>query len=172
MLLIRFESKGPIFFTQVRVGENGRHFHCYKLRSMYLKTDPKYREPDASASDREGVCKKYFNDPRITKVGKFIRKYSIDELPQLFNVLKGDMVLIGPRPHLTSEYRNYDSNIMPRLYCKPGLTGLWQVNGRADTDFAQQLQFDKDYIKLQSIWLDIRILFATIPAVLGAKGAY
>lgn len=172
VLLVRLESKGPVFFTQVRVGENGRHFHCYKFRSMYLKSDPKFREPSPSASDREGVCKKYYNDPRITKVGKFIRKYSIDELPQLFNVLKGDMMLIGPRPHLTTEYHEYDRNIMPRLFCKPGLTGMWQVNGRADTDFAQQLQFDKDYIKQQSIWLDIKILFATVPAVLGAKGAY
>ncbi|BDX08249.1 sugar transferase [Planctobacterium marinum] len=172
MLFIRMESQGPVFFTQVRVGENGRRFHCYKFRSMYLKTDPKYREPEPSDSDREGVCKKYYNDPRITRVGKFIRKYSIDELPQLLNVLKGDMMLIGPRPHLTTEYDNYDRNIMPRLYCKPGLTGLWQVNGRADTDFEQQLQFDKDYIQQQSIWLDIKILLATVPAVLGAKGAY
>lgn len=168
--LIKLESRGPVFFTQVRVGENGRHFHCYKFRSMYLKSDPKYREP--GDSDREGVCQKFFDDPRITRVGKFIRKYSIDELPQLLNVVKGDMMLIGPRPHLTSEYRNYDRNIFPRLWCKPGLTGLWQVNGRADTDFAQQLQFDKDYIKQQSIWLDIKILMATVPAVLGAKGAY
>lgn len=172
MLFIRMESQGPVFFTQVRVGENGRRFHCYKFRSMFLKTDPKYREPEPSDSDREGVCKKYYNDPRITRIGKFIRKYSIDELPQLLNVLKGDMMLIGPRPHLTTEYENYDRNIMPRLYCKPGLTGLWQVNGRADTDFDQQLQFDKDYIQQQSIWLDIKILFATVPAVLGAKGAY
>lgn len=172
MLFVRLESKGPIFFTQVRVGENGRHFHCYKFRSMYLKTDPKFREPDPADSDREGVCKKFVNDPRITRMGKFIRKYSIDELPQLFNVARGDMMLIGPRPHLTCEYHNYDRNIMPRLFCKPGLTGLWQVNGRADTDFEQQLQFDKDYIKQQSIWLDIKILLATVPAVLGAKGAY
>jgi len=172
IMLIKLESKGPAFFSQVRVGENGRRFHCYKFRSMYLKTDAKYREPDPTTSDRDGVCKKYFNDPRITKVGKFIRKYSIDELPQLMNVLKGDMMLIGPRPQLTTEYNNYNSNIMPRLFCKPGLTGLWQVNGRADTDFEQQLQFDKDYIKQQSVWLDIKILLATVPAVLGAKGAY
>lgn len=171
-ICIKLESRGPVFFSQTRVGENGRHFTCYKMRSMYLKTDPRFREPVASTSDREGVCKKYFNDPRITKVGRFIRKYSIDELPQLFNVLTGDMVLVGPRPHLESEYAQYNRHILPRLFCKPGLTGMWQVNGRADTDFEQQLSLDKAYIKQQSIWLDIKILFATIPAVLGAKGAY
>lgn len=142
------------------------------MRSMYIKTDPRFREPDPTSSDREGVCKKYYNDPRITKIGKIIRKFSIDELPQLFNVLRGDMALIGPRPHLTSEYKNYDQRILPRLFCKPGITGLWQVNGRADTDFDQQLQLDKTYISQQSMWLDIKILLATIPAVIGAKGAY
>ncbi len=171
-LLIKLESPGAVFFTQTRVGENGRHFKCFKMRSMYIKTDPRFREPDPTSSDREGVCKKYYNDPRITKIGKIIRKFSIDELPQLFNVLRGDMALIGPRPHLTSEYKNYDQRILPRLFCKPGITGLWQVNGRADTDFDQQLQLDKTYISQQSMWLDIKILLATIPAVIGAKGAY
>ena len=170
--LIRFESRGDIVFSQVRVGELGRQFKCYKLRSMYIKTDPKFQEPQASDSDRNGVCKKYFNDPRITKVGRIIRKLSIDELPQLWNVVKGDMVLIGPRPHLVSEYEQYDSNILPRLFAKPGMTGLWQVNGRADTDFDEQLELDKTYIREQSIMNDIKILAATVPAVLGAKGAY
>lgn len=170
--LIKLESQGPVFFTQTRVGENGRHFKCYKMRSMYLKTDPKYREPNPSDSDREGVCKKYFNDPRITVVGRFIRKFSIDELPQLFNVLLGDMALIGPRPHLTEEYKKYDQAILPRLHCRPGITGLWQVNGRADTDFEEQLNLDKTYIEQQSVLLDIKILLLTIPAVILAKGAY
>lgn len=169
-LFIKLESRGPALFSQVRVGENGRHFICYKFRSMYLATDPKYVAP--SDSDREGVCKKFYNDPRVTRVGRFIRKFSIDELPQLFNVFKADMALVGPRPHLQSEYKEYDRNIYPRLFCKPGLTGLWQVSGRADTTFEQQLQLDKTYIANQSWWLDVKILFATIPAVLGAKGAY
>lgn len=172
VLLIKLESRGPVVFTQTRIGEYGRRFSCFKLRSMYLPSDPRFRAPDPSDSDRDGVCKKYKQDPRITKVGKFIRKYSIDELPQLFNVLRGDMVLVGPRPHLVSEYLEYDANIMPRLHCKPGLTGLWQVSGRADTDFDQQLWLDKHYVQQQSVLFDIRILFATIPAVLGAKGAY
>ena len=170
--LIKFESRGDIVFSQIRVGELGRQFKCYKLRSMYIKTDPKFQEPQASDSDRNGVCKKYYNDPRITKVGKIIRKLSIDELPQLWNVVKGDMVLVGPRPHLVTEFEQYDSNIQPRLFAKPGLTGLWQVNGRADTDFEQQLELDKSYIREQSVVNDIKILFATVPAVLGAKGAY
>lgn len=171
-LLIKLESKGPVFFSQVRVGAFGKHFKCYKLRSMYIPTDPKFKQPQASESDRTGVCQKFYNDPRITTVGRFIRKYSIDELPQLFNVVKGEMALVGPRPHLTKEYNQYDRNILPRLYGIPGITGLWQVNGRADTDFEEQLNLDKRYIKNQTIWLDIKILFATIPAVLGAKGAY
>lgn len=170
--LIKLESRGDVFFTQVRVGENGRHFKCYKMRSMYTKDDPKYREPTPTDSDRNGVCKKYFNDPRITKIGKIIRKCSIDELPQLFNVLRGDMALIGPRPHLTTEYMQYTQDILPRLNCKPGITGLWQVNGRADTDFDDQLSMDKAYIEQQSFWFDVKILIATVPAVMTAKGAY
>lgn len=170
--LIKLESQGPVLFQQTRVGEFGRRFQCYKMRSMYVKEDPKFREPEASDSDREGVCKKYYNDPRITMIGKFIRKYSIDELPQLWNVVKGDMALIGPRPHLVSEYNEYDRNILPRLYSKPGITGLWQVSGRADTTFDEQLELDKRYIKQQSFVNDIKILLATVPAVLGAKGAY
>jgi len=171
-LLLKLESRGPVFFTQTRVGEFGRHFTCYKIRSMYMPNDPRYVDPNTLNSDREGVCQKFFNDPRITRVGRIIRKLSIDELPQLFNVLKGDMMLIGPRPHLTTEYKQYDRNILPRLYCKPGITGLWQVSGRADTTFEQQLAFDKQYIKQQSWWFDVKILFNTIPAVLTAKGAY
>ena len=124
------------------------------------------------SSDRDGVCKKFYNDPRITRVGKIIRKLSIDELPQLFNVVKGDMVLIGPRPHLVSEYKEYDRNILPRLYCRPGITGLWQVSGRADTTFEEQLNLDKTYVAQQSWWLDLKILFATIPTVITGKGAY
>lgn len=171
-MLLKLESRGPVLFTQTRVGENGRHFTCYKIRSMYLPTDPKYVDPNTLASDRDGVCKKFFNDPRITKVGKVIRKLSIDELPQLWNVVKGDMMLIGPRPHLVTEYHQYDRNILPRLFCKPGVTGLWQVSGRADTTFEEQLALDKLYVAQQSWWLDLKILIATIPTVITGRGAY
>lgn len=171
-ILLKMESRGPVFFTQTRVGENGRHFTCYKIRSMYLATDPRYVDPATLSSDRDGVCKKFFNDPRITKVGKVIRKLSIDELPQLLNVVKGDMMLIGPRPHLMTEYQQYDRNILPRLYCKPGITGLWQVSGRADTTFEEQLDLDKKYVKEQSWMLDLKILLLTIPTVITGRGAY
>lgn len=172
MLIIKFESQGGCFYSQTRVGKNGRYFRMYKFRSMYLKTDPSYREPDPSTSSRDGVCKKYINDPRITKIGSFIRKFSIDELPQLFNVVIGDMVLIGPRPALASEVDAYDDDAVARLHCEAGLTGLWQVSGRANTSFAQQVVLDTSYIKKQSIRLDIQIVLATIPCVLFAKGAY
>jgi lipopolysaccharide/colanic/teichoic acid biosynthesis glycosyltransferase len=172
MLLIRFESPGSILFSQVRVGEYGRRFKMYKFRSMYLNTDPRYEEPDPSTSSRDGVCKKYVNDPRITLVGRFIRKYSIDELPQLFNIVKRDMCIVGPRPALAIETNEYDYKDQERLYSKPGLTGLWQVSGRADTDFTQQLHLDVSYIEQQSIWVDCKIILLTIPAVISAKGAY
>lgn len=172
IILIKTESLGGALFYQTRVGENGRHFKMYKFRSMYLKSDPLFKEPDPSQSSREGVCKKYINDPRITKVGQFIRKYSIDELPQLFNIVRGDMCLVGPRPALSIETYEYDNFIQPRLFTKPGLTGLWQVSGRADTNFEEQLQLDKSYIKQQSFLMDCKIIALTIPAVLMAKGAY
>lgn len=170
--LIRIESSGGALFSQTRVGENGRHFKMYKFRSMYLKSDLRYQEPDSTQSSRKGICKKYINDPRITKIGSFIRKYSIDELPQLFNVVNGDMCLVGPRPALSIETYQYDRFAQPRLFAKPGLTGLWQISGRANTTFDEQLQLDKSYIKQQSIFMDCKIIALTIPAVLSAKGAY
>ena len=172
LILIKTESSGSALFSQTRVGENGRHFKMYKFRSMYLKTDPNYHEPDPTQSSREGVCKKYINDPRITKVGQFIRKYSIDEIPQLFNIIRGDMCLVGPRPALSIETYEYDNVVQTRLFTKPGLTGLWQIPGRADTNFEEQLQLDKTYIMQQSFLMDCKIIALTIPAVLSAKGAY
>jgi exopolysaccharide production protein ExoY len=172
LFLIKIESSGSALFYQTRVGENGRHFKMYKFRSMYLTSDPKYKKPDPTQSSREGVCKKYFNDPRITKMGQFIRKYSIDEIPQLFNIIRGDMCLVGPRPALSIEAYEYDRFVQPRLFAKPGLTGLWQISGRADTNFEQQLQLDKTYIKEQSFLMDCKIIALTLPAVLSGKGAY
>lgn len=171
-LLIRLESRGSVFYSQLRVGENGRRFTMYKLRSMYLPTDPRFKAPDPAKSNRQGLCQKFKKDPRITCIGWFIRKYSIDELPQLFNVLNGDMCLVGPRPALTIEVEQYSYQQQARLHAKPGLTGLWQVSGRADINFEQQVELDTQYIAKQSPWLDIKLLFLTIPAVLMAKGAY
>lgn len=171
-LCIYLESPGKVIFSQIRIGQNGRHFKFYKFRSMFLASDKRYKLPDPRQSNRDGICEKFIDDPRITKVGKFIRKYSIDELPQLFNVLLGDMTLVGPRPALACESYQYTHQQFKRLACKPGLTGLWQVSGRADTSFDEQIDLDLRYINQQSIFFDIKILFATIPAVLMAKGAY
>ncbi|PKH00678.1 sugar transferase [Paraglaciecola sp. MB-3u-78] len=172
MLLIRLESGGSCFFSQDRIGKYGRHFKMYKFRSMYLKTDRRYAEPDPSTSDRDGICKKYKNDPRISIVGAFIRKFSIDELPQLINIVKGDMALIGPRPALAIEVNAYPTSALCRLNGMPGLSGLWQVSGRADTDFDTQVALDDRYLQKQSVGYDIRILLATLPCVIGARGAY
>lgn len=172
MLLIRLESRGSCFFSQDRIGKYGRHFKMYKFRSMYLKADRRYSEPDPSTSDRDGICKKYKNDPRISIVGAFIRKFSIDELPQLINIVKGDMALIGPRPALAIEVNAYPTSALCRLNGIPGLSGLWQVSGRADTDFDTQVALDDRYLQQQSIGFDLKILLATLPCVIGAKGAY
>lgn len=170
--LIRIESPGNPLFTQVRVGFNGRRFAFYKFRSMRVSTDPKYVDVSTMKSDRDGVCNKFFNDPRVTRIGKFIRKYSIDELPQLINVVKGDMLLIGPRPALVSETDQYSLHARKRLVSMPGLTGLWQVSGRADTTFEEQIELDIHYIKEKSWVNDLRILLSTVPVVLFGKGAY
>ena len=170
--LIKIESRGPVIYKQVRVGLYGRRFNFYKLRSMYLPSDPNYRDPSKLVSDRGGVCKKYKQDPRITKIGRIIRKLSIDELPQLFNVLKGDMLLVGPRPALCIETDVYDKKTMLRLDIQPGITGLWQVSGRADTTFEEQVDLDIRYIDERSWISDLIILFSTVPAVISGKGAY
>jgi lipopolysaccharide/colanic/teichoic acid biosynthesis glycosyltransferase len=172
MLLIRIESRGSCFFSQDRIGKYGRHFKMYKFRSMYLKTDSRYSEPDPSTSDRDGICKKYKNAPRPSTVGAFIRKFSIDELPQLINIVKGDMALIGPRPALAIEVNAYPTSALCRLNGMPGLSGLWQISGRADTDFDTQVELDDRYLQQQSIGFDIKILLATFTCVIGAKGAY
>ncbi|MCF2856556.1 sugar transferase [Pseudoalteromonas sp. SMS1] len=172
MIALKLESKGPCVFKQVRVGKYGRRFTMYKFRSMYTQDDPRFKAPEQKDSAREGVCQKYIHDPRITSIGRFIRKYSIDELPQLLNVVKGDMLLIGPRPALEIEVAQYNPSQLSRLNSEQGLTGLWQVTGRADTTFEQQVQLDDRYIQEQSITSDIKILCKTVPCVLGAKGAY
>ncbi|KZN65655.1 hypothetical protein N473_11525 [Pseudoalteromonas luteoviolacea CPMOR-1] len=172
MLAIKLESKGPVVFRQTRVGKFGRRFTMYKFRSMYMQDDPRFQAPDQKDSAREGVCQKYIHDPRITCIGRFIRKYSIDELPQLLNVVRGDMMLIGPRPALEMEVAQYKPAQLSRLNSEQGLTGLWQVTGRADTTFEQQVQLDEQYIVEQSIMSDVKILLKTVPCVVGAKGAY
>jgi len=171
-IAIKVEDPGPAIFKQVRVGRWGSTFTMYKYRSMIMNAD-KIKEKLMSQNESQaGVIFKMKKDPRITNVGRIIRKLSIDELPQLFNVLIGDMSLVGPRPPLPSEVSEYSLNDRKRLEVIPGITGLWQVSGRSDIDFEGQVKLDIEYIKSQSVWNDITILIKTIPAVLLSKGAY
>ncbi len=170
-IAIKLESPGPVIFKQVRVGKDGEHFYCYKFRSMYVDAEQRLKELQAK-NEADGPVFKMKRDPRVTRVGRVIRKLSIDELPQLFNVLKGEMSLVGPRPALPSEVAKYTYEQIGRLHAIPGITGLQQVSGRSDLDFKRWVELDLQYIAEQSIWKDIEILLRTIPAVLLGRGAY
>lgn len=171
MALIRVESPGSPIFSQKRVGQNGRLFTLYKLRSMAMDAEDN-RTNLLASSDRSGVCFKSRQDPRITGIGRFIRRYSLDELPQIINVLKGDMSLVGPRPALKEEVAEYPARAMGRLAVKPGLTGLWQVSGRADIGFDKMVDMDLAYAASKSLWLDVTIFCATFRAIFSGRGAY
>lgn len=165
------ESPGPLIFKQQRIGKNGRVFNIYKLRSMYVDAEQRKKELMAD-NQMDGFMFKKDNDPRITKVGRFIRKTSIDELPQFWNVLKGDMSLVGTRPPTVDEFEQYESHHKRRLSMRPGITGLWQVSGRSDiTNFEDVVRLDCEYIDNWSAWLDIKILFKTVGVVLKGRGA-
>ena len=169
--IIYIQSPGPIFFTQTRVGKNGRKFRIYKFRSMYMDAEERKKEL-MEQNKMNGLMFKMDDDPRIIPIGKFIRKFSIDEFPQFWNVLKGDMSLVGTRPPTVDEYEQYDSHHKVRLSIKPGLTGMWQVSGRSDiTDFDDVVKLDNQYIREWSIRLDIKILLETVGAVLRSKGS-
>jgi exopolysaccharide biosynthesis polyprenyl glycosylphosphotransferase len=170
-LAIRLDNAGPVFYAQTRVGNWGNLFKIYKFRSMIVNAD-KIKSNLLSQNESGGVNFKMKHDPRITRVGRIIRKVSIDELPQLWNVLKGDMSLVGPRPPLPNEVEQYEYADRRRLEVTPGITCIWQVSGRSELDFKQQVSLDVEYIESQSFWQDIKILFKTIPAVLLGKGAY
>lgn len=167
------EPKGNIFFSQPRLGLNGRHFRCYKFRSMCMNQDFMSEWLKANPDEEEyyKVFKKYKNDPRVTKVGKILRKTSLDELPQILNVLKGEMSIVGPRPYLPSELPDLKEYIDIILSVKPGITGIWQVSGRSDVDFRTRAQMDVWYMKNWSIWYDIVIIIKTFGVVLSRKGA-
>ncbi len=171
-IAIRIEDPGPAIFKQVRVGRWGKTFTMYKFRSMVLNAERLKDELLAQNESGAGVIFKMKRDPRITRVGRIIRKLSIDELPQLFNVLGGEMSLVGPRPPLPREVAEYTLLQRRRLDVIPGITGLWQVSGRSDIDFAGQVRLDIEYIRSQGFWSDIFILLRTVPAVLFGKGAY
>lgn len=170
-LLIKATSGGPVLYIQKRCGSNGRKFVLYKFRSMYQGAHKRLGEL-AKINEMKGPVFKIKNDPRITPVGRFLRKFSLDELPQLFNVFAGQMSLVGPRPPLPKEVSRYEPWQRRRLSMRPGITCLWQVSGRNKIGFDEWMKLDLEYIDNWSLWLDIKILFKTIPAVLFGRGAY
>ena len=166
---IKLDSDGPVLYCAPRVGKRGRVFTCLKLRTMITDADLK-KEQIRHLNERRGPFFKIADDPRVTLVGKWLRKYSLDELPQLWNVIRGDMSLVGPRPHPTDDCKNYDVSHLRRLDVCPGLTGLWQVTARQDPSFEKSLALDLEYIENWSFWLDLRILLKTVPEVIRASG--
>ena len=170
-LALALDSRGPILFVQKRVGRDGREFRFFKFRSMQSDAEAQRVGLEAH-NERCGPVFKMRRDPRVTRVGRVLRKYSLDELPQLLNVLRGDMTLVGPRPALPAEVARYTPRQRQRLHITPGLTGLWQVSGRAGLSFERSIELDLLYIQRQSLWLNLRILALTVPAVLSADGAY
>lgn len=171
-ILIKREDGGPVFFKQMRVGRHGKLFPMWKFRSMVTNAEEVKAKLAAQNEMQGGVLFKMKDDPRVTKVGRFIRKYSIDELPQFWNVFVGEMSLVGPRPPVPKEVAEYSAEDRQRLLAKPGITCLWQVSGRSEIDFSGQVQLDLAYIRSSSVWTDLKLLFLTIPAVLLGKGAY
>jgi exopolysaccharide biosynthesis polyprenyl glycosylphosphotransferase len=169
-IAIRLDSPGPVFFTQERLGMNKRRFKLLKFRSMVVDAEAR-RAGLETLNEMDGPVFKIANDPRITRVGRFIRRTSIDELPQLLNVLKGDMSLVGPRPPLPSEVDRYQWLDRKRISVMPGITCLWQISGRNDLSFEQWMEMDRQYIEKWSLWLDLKILVKTIPVVVLRRGA-
>jgi lipopolysaccharide/colanic/teichoic acid biosynthesis glycosyltransferase len=171
-VLIKLEDGGPILFRQVRVGRHGRQFMMLKFRSMRIDAEARLKELLAKNQHQGGVTFKIKDDPRVTRVGKWIRKFSFDELPQFWNVFIGEMSLVGPRPPVPREVALYTLGDRRRLAVTPGITCIWQISGRAEIDFPGQVQLDVRYIESRSLWQDIKILCKTIPAVLSGTGAY
>jgi Undecaprenyl-phosphate galactose phosphotransferase WbaP len=174
-IAIKLSSPGPVLYSQRRIGQNGKHFNAYKFRSMVADADKKLKElldTDKNARKEWDQNQKLKNDPRITGIGRFIRKTSIDEFPQFINVLKGEMSLIGPRPIVDNEIEKYGSDFQRIFSIKPGLTGLWQVSGRSDTNYTDRVSYDTYYLQSWSVWLDIWIIFKTFGVILWGRGAY
>jgi lipopolysaccharide/colanic/teichoic acid biosynthesis glycosyltransferase len=178
-ILIRIDSKGPIFFRQKRVGKNGVQFDMFKLRSMYVDSDDSFHRESikqymngAALNDKVNADNLYklVDDPRVTRIGRFIRKFSIDELPQFINVFRGEMTLVGPRPPLPYEVEEYDSHHWIRLSGKPGLTGTWQVYGRSRVPFQKMVEMDIEYLGEQSLLLDLKLIALTLPVMLKGRG--
>ena len=170
-LAIKLEDRGPVIFSQTRVGRDGKEFRIFKFRSMTVNAEA-HRASLLNQSDREGVCFKSRQDPRITRVGRFIRRFSIDELPQIANILRGDMAIVGPRPALPCEVAAYPTRALGRLAVKPGLTGVWQVSGRATVGFDQMVEMDLAYTDSRTLLLDLLLIAKTFGAVVSGRGAY
>jgi lipopolysaccharide/colanic/teichoic acid biosynthesis glycosyltransferase len=171
-ILIKMQDpRGPIFFKQERVGKNGQKFYMYKFRSMVMNAEELLKDL-LEKNEISGAMFKMKDDPRITRVGKFIRKTSIDELPQLWNVIKGEMSLVGPRPPLPREVEKYDDYDKQRLTVTPGCTGLWQVSGRNSLGFKEMVELDLKYISERNLWMDIRVILKTFLVLFGSKNAF
>jgi len=170
-IIVKLESSGPLLFRQARIGKDGRPFTCYKIRSMVVDAEQMKREL-AHLNEADGAAFKIRQDPRITRSGQFVRRSSLDEFPQLFNVLRGDMSIVGPRPQIPSEVAQYREDQKARLLVKPGITCLWQVSGRNDVDFEEWMRLDREYVENRSLALDFSILLRTLPAVMHRRGAY
>lgn len=175
-IIIRLTSKGPAIYAHERIGRGGKTFRCFKFRSMYADSDERLKEllknnPEMKEEwDRSHKLK---NDPRITPIGKFIRKTSLDEFPQFLNVLKGDLSVVGPRPVVRAEVNKHLKEKAPKiLSVRPGLTGIWQVSGRSNTTYAERIMMDEAYIDSHNLWLDIKLIAKTVPAMLSKRGAY
>jgi len=169
-ILVRIDSRGPVFFRQERLGRDGKPFRMWKFRSMYHNSeDGRHRDAATAwfAAQPTGNGYKSLADPRITRVGRFLRRTSLDEIPQLFNVLSGDMSLVGPRPAIAYELTHYQPWYFERQHVKPGMTGLWQVSGRDTVSAQDMMALDIRYVRERTLWLDVRILFLTVPALLG-----
>lgn len=170
-ICIKIDSKGPVIFAHKRIGKNGKKFNMYKFRSMYENAEEMI---DNFSEEQKREWQENFkleNDPRITRVGNFLRKTSLDELPQIVNIIKGDLSIIGPRPIVDEELEKYGENKEKFLSITPGLTGYWQANGRSNTTYEERMQMELYYIDNQSLWLDIKIFFKTIVSVLKKEGA-
>jgi len=171
VILIKLDSRGPVLFTQKRVGRGGRLFTCYKFRSMVQNAES-LKSHLVSLNEATGPAFKIREDPRITAIGAFLRRSSLDEVPQLFNVVLGDMSVVGPRPQIPAEVELYEPWHRRRLDVKPGITCLWQISGRSHLSFEDWMRLDLDYIRQRSLRLDLMILLKTVPAVIARKGAY
>ena len=171
-LCVKLTDGGPVFFRQKRVGLNAKVFDFFKFRSMIVDAEARKADLMKWNKHTNSITFKMCRDPRVTWVGRIMRKTSIDELPQLWNVLIGEMTLVGPRPAVVAEVQRYTAREQRRLAVTPGLTCFWQVSGRADLDFQQQVELDVRYIRERSLWLDFKLMLLTVPAVLSGKGAY